>query len=72
MDLPFQIHKLAFAVSFAFRNLKLVVEPGGVAGLAAVLANKLAVKGQTTVVVLSGGNIDPEMLNECLNSNENH
>ena len=64
--------QVAFAVSFAFRNLKLVVEPGGVAGLAAVLANKLAVNGQTTVVVLSGGNIDSEMLNKCLNSDEQH
>lgn len=47
------------AVRFAFAELKLVVEPGGAAGLAAVLAGKLATKGRTIGVVLSGGNIDP-------------
>ncbi len=64
--------EVASAVSYAFEKFKLIVEPGGAAGLAAVLAKKLAVKGQTTVVVLSGGNIDPEMLNKCLNSDEKH
>lgn len=46
------------AMAFAFRHLKIVVEPGGAAALAAVLAGKLAVKGQTVVVVASGGNVD--------------
>ena len=47
------------AMRFAFRELKLVLEPGGAAGLAAVLAGKLATKGRTVAVVLSGGNVDP-------------
>jgi len=46
------------AMRFAFRHLKLVVEPGGAAGLAALLAGKADTAGQTTVVVLSGGNVD--------------
>src|SRR5262249_17757304 len=46
------------AVAFAFRELKLVVEPGGAIGLAALLAGRLDVKGKVVVAVLSGGNID--------------
>ena len=46
------------AMRFAFVNLKLVAEPGGVVALAAVLAGKIETKGRVTVVVLSGGNVD--------------
>jgi threonine dehydratase len=49
------------AIRFAFRHLKLVVEPGGAAALAAILAGKLDTKDKTTAVVLSGGNIDVEL-----------
>jgi threonine dehydratase len=49
------------AVAFAFRELKLVVEPGGAVALAALLAGKLDVRGKTVVAVLSGGNVDPEL-----------
>ncbi len=52
------------AMRFAFRNLKLVVEPGGAAALAALLAGKLETQGRTTVVVLSGGNVDVELFAE--------
>jgi threonine dehydratase len=48
------------AMRFAFRNLKIVVEPGGVAGLAAILAGKIETAGKTTVIVFSGGNVDVE------------
>jgi threonine dehydratase len=53
--------EVARAVAFAFRELKLVVEPGGAVGLAAILAGKLDVKGKVAVAVLSGGNVDPEL-----------
>jgi threonine dehydratase len=53
--------EVARAVSFAFHELKLVVEPGGAVALAAVLAGKLNIVGKTAVVVLSGGNIDPAL-----------
>ncbi|MGB5510486.1 MAG: threonine/serine dehydratase [Woeseiaceae bacterium] len=46
------------AMRFAFRHLKLVVEPGGAVALAAVLAGKLETAGKTTAIVLSGGNVD--------------
>ncbi len=49
------------AVRYAFEELKLVVEPGGAVGLAALLAGKLDVKGKIVAGVLSGGNVDAEM-----------
>ncbi|MES0882612.1 threonine ammonia-lyase [Roseibium sp. SCP14] len=54
------------AVAFAFTELKLVVEPGGAAALAAVLSGKLPVKNKTIGLVLTGGNIDPQMLQKAL------
>ncbi|MGK2286758.1 threonine ammonia-lyase [Pedomonas sp. V897] len=54
------------AVAFAFRELKLVVEPGGAAALAAVLAGKVPVAGRTAVLTLSGGNVDAETFARCL------
>jgi len=48
------------AMRFTFRNLKLVVEPGGAVALAAILARKLETKDKVTVIVLSGGNVDVE------------
>jgi len=50
----------AMAVSAA--RLKLVVEPGGAAALAAVLAGRVpSLAGRRAGVVLSGGNVDPEL-----------
>ncbi len=54
------------AVAFAFRELKLVVEPGGAIGLAALLAGRLDVKGKVVVGVLSGGNVDAEMFDRLI------
>jgi threonine dehydratase len=48
------------AVRFAWSEHGLIVEPGGAAALAAVLAGKVEAVGGS-VVVLSGGNIDPEL-----------
>jgi threonine dehydratase len=49
------------AVGFAFRELKLVVEPGGSVGLAALLAGRIETAGKNIVIVLSGGNVDADM-----------
>jgi threonine dehydratase len=46
------------AMRFAFRELKLVVEPGGAVALAAIIAGKVATNGRVSVAVLSGGNVD--------------
>ncbi|HEU4516981.1 MAG TPA: threonine/serine dehydratase [Steroidobacteraceae bacterium] len=46
------------AMARAFRDLKLVVEPGGAVALAAALAAKVPLAGRTTAIVLSGGNVD--------------
>ncbi|MFN4018919.1 MAG: threonine/serine dehydratase [Erythrobacter sp.] len=46
------------AQRFAFAQLRLVVEPGGAAALAAALAGKVPVDADT-VIMLTGGNADP-------------
>jgi len=54
------------AIAYAARTLKLVVEPGGAVALAAVLAGRIATRGRVVAVVLSGGNIDDELLRDVL------
>ena len=46
------------AMEVAFREYKIVVEPGGAVALAAALTGKLAVTGRSVAVVCSGGNVD--------------
>jgi len=58
--------EVAAAVAFAFRELKLVVEPGGAAALAALLSGKIDVKGKVAVAVLSGGNVDPDLFHRLV------
>jgi threonine dehydratase len=58
--------EVAAAVAFAFHELKLVVEPGGAVGLAALLAGKVDARGKIVVAVLSGGNIDPELFHRLV------
>lgn len=53
--------EVAEAMRYAFAALKLVIEPGGAAGLAALLAGKVDAAGRTVGLVLSGGNVDPEL-----------
>ena len=57
--------EVAAAQRFAFAHLRLVLEPGGAAALAAALAGKVPVDGRTAIV-LSGGNVDPERFAEVL------
>jgi threonine dehydratase len=58
--------EVAEAVRYAFRTLKLVVEPGGAVSLAALLAGKVEAEGLTTAVMLSGGNVDPALFAEII------
>jgi threonine dehydratase len=57
---------LARAVAYAAGTLKLIIEPGGAAGLAALLAGRYAVHGKTVAVVLTGGNCDLETVAACI------
>jgi threonine dehydratase len=54
------------AMAFAFRELKLGVEPGGAVGLAALLAGRLDAQGKNVVIVLSGGNVDADLYAELI------
>ena len=57
------------AQRFAFSHLRLVLEPGGAAALAAVLAGKIAVDGDA-VVLLTGGNTDAASFAAVLGSTD--
>lgn len=58
--------EVAEAVAYAFKTLKLVVEPGGAVSLAALLSGKVSTKGQTTAILLSGGNVDPALFSTII------
>jgi threonine dehydratase len=58
--------EVAEAIRFAFRWLKLVIEPGGAVSLAALLTGKAEVKGKTVGVMLTGGNVDPGLFSRIL------
>jgi len=53
-------------LAFAFRRLKLVLEPGGAASLAAVLLGKKDLRGKTVGVVVTGGNIDASLFAKAI------
>jgi threonine dehydratase len=57
--------EIAKAMLAVMERSKLVVEAGGVVGVAALMAGKLKIKG-TTAIVLSGGNIDPLLLQRVI------
>jgi threonine dehydratase len=52
--------EVAEAMRFAWEKHGLVVEPGGAVGLTALLTGK-AKPREGTVVVVSGGNVDPAL-----------
>jgi threonine dehydratase len=54
------------AMRFAFEHLKIVIEPGGAVGLAAILARKIPTEGRAIAVIASGGNVDPAFFAEVL------
>ncbi|MEL6359723.1 MAG: threonine/serine dehydratase [Pseudomonadota bacterium] len=56
------------AVAWAFKYLKLVLEPGGAIALAVVLAGVFPVRGRVVAVTLSGGNVDPTSYAELIAS----
>ncbi len=58
--------ELETAVAYAAERLKLIIEPGGSAGLAAVLSGRYDVHGKCVAVVLTGGNCDFETTAACV------
>ncbi|MDD2867225.1 threonine/serine dehydratase [Neomegalonema sp.] len=77
--LPFAIGRRAFgpglavsdeealrAMAAAFARLKIVLEPGGAASLAAALFRREAIRGEAVIVVASGGNVDPAVFARAL------
>ncbi|WP_037314606.1 pyridoxal-phosphate dependent enzyme [Amycolatopsis orientalis] len=53
------------AMRFAFERLKLVIEPSGATGLAALLSGQVPASGRIGVI-LSGGNVSPERFAELI------
>jgi threonine dehydratase len=56
------------AIVFAARALRIVAEPGGAVALAALLAGKAGPVTERTVLVVTGGNIDPSLYARILAS----
>jgi threonine dehydratase len=56
----------AAAMAWAARNLRLVAEPGGAVALAAALTGKAGPLTPLSVIVVSGGNVDPLVYSEIL------
>ena len=80
-ELPFAINRrllagglmvsddeVRFAMSYAFRRLKMVVEPGGAVCLAALLSGKFTAREKTVALTFSGGNVDPVRMAEALDA----
>jgi threonine dehydratase len=58
--------ELRGAVMLFLEKAKTLAEPAGAAPLAGALALRERVRGKTVVLILSGGNISPEQLRQCL------
>jgi threonine dehydratase len=58
--------EVAEAMRYAFSTLKLVVEPAGSVGLAALLTGKVSAKGKTIGLILSGANVDPDLFAQII------
>lgn len=69
LTFPINLHNLAGGIAVSDRavrqamreaanDLKLIVEPGGCVGLAALASGEVDVMGKTVAIVLSGGNVD--------------
>jgi len=54
------------AMAFAFRHLKLVLEPGGAVALAAALTHQLDLNGGVAMIIASGGNVDARVFAQAI------
>ena len=60
--------ELRAAMRFAFERLKIVIEPSGAAGLAAILHEKVPVRRKRAGAIVSGGNVDPAVFATAITS----
>jgi len=58
--------EVANAILLLLERSKLFVEGAGAAGLASVLNKKIDIKNKTIVVIISGGNLTPNLLNRIM------
>ena len=58
------------AMNTAFKYLKIVLEPGGAVALAAAIFKKIDIKDKNVLVIASGGNVDKDIFENCLNQQE--
>ncbi|WP_421791796.1 threonine ammonia-lyase [Hyphobacterium sp.] len=54
------------AIAFQWKQLKLVAEPGGSTAFASLFNGQIDTKDKTTVVVVTGGNVDPAIFRQAL------
>ena len=54
------------AIVYAYRTLGIMCEASAAPALAALLEDASAIRGRRTVVVISGGNIEPDLLDQLL------
>jgi len=54
------------AMAHAFLRLKVIAEPGGAVALAAAICRRDQIQGEDVVVLISGGNVDPDLFARCL------
>ena len=54
------------AMAHAFLRLKVIAEPGGAVALAAAICRQDQIEGDDVIVMISGGNVDPDLFARCL------
>jgi threonine dehydratase len=54
------------AVVYAYRTLGILCEASAAPGIAMLLEDASAIRGRRTVIVISGGNIEPDLLDQLL------
>ncbi|SHF44968.1 L-threonine ammonia-lyase [Loktanella atrilutea] len=54
------------ALALAFHRLRIVVEPGGAAALAAALFHPDAAQGDAVIAITTGGNVDPDLFADAI------
>jgi threonine dehydratase len=55
-------HSIIHAMRMVWERMKIIIEPSSAVPLAAILENKVDVKGKRVAIIISGGNMDLEKL----------